>query len=333
MDTTVNRTFKDTVFRRLFNDREVLLTLFNALNGTSYTDPSQVRIVTLEGALYVSMKNDISFILDTTLSLYEHQSTINPNLPLRYLFYVSRQLAGQIREKDMYASWSVRIPFPVFVTFYNGKEPQPENRTLKLSDLYEGEKRDPALELKIRVLNINGDLNRDLKEGCRTLKEYAIFTGMIREALISGIGLEKAVEMAVSTCIRKGILKDFLTKSRQEVTQMCIDEYNEELARQVLREDSLAEGREEGRKEGREEGRKEGREEGRKEGREEGRLLERVRFMIRQVRKGRDLETAADLLDLPEEELRPVYEAVLACAPDFAEERILALLMPERPQD
>ncbi len=321
MDTTVNRTFKDTVFRRLFNDREVLLTLFNALNGTSYTDPSQVRIVTLEGALYVSMKNDISFILDTTLSLYEHQSTINPNLPLRYLFYVSRQLAGQIREKDMYASWSVRIPFPVFVTFYNGKEPQPENRTLKLSDLYEGEKRDPALELKIRVLNINGDLNRNLKEGCRTLKGYAFFTDLIREGRSAGLELEDAVEMAVSTCIRKGILKDFLTKSRQEVTQMCIDEYNAEIEKEQAREEGEAKGR------------KEGEAKGRKEGEAKGRLLEMIRILTRQVRKGRDLVAAADLLDLPEEELRPVYEAVLACAPDYEQERILSLLMPEGPQD
>ena len=86
-----NRNYKETVFRKLFSDRENLLSLYNAINGTSYTDALQLEIVTLENAIYMGMKNDLAFIINTNLFLYEHQSTYNPNVPLRDLFYISSE--------------------------------------------------------------------------------------------------------------------------------------------------------------------------------------------------------------------------------------------------
>ena len=77
----VNRNYKDTIFRMLFSDRKNLLSLYNAINGTSYMNPEDLEIVTLENAIYMGMKNDLSFIIDTNLFLYEHQSTYTRLLP------------------------------------------------------------------------------------------------------------------------------------------------------------------------------------------------------------------------------------------------------------
>ncbi len=88
---TANRKYKNTVFRMLFSDKVNLLSLYNAINDSNYTDPNQLEIVTLENAVYMGMKNDLSFLIDTSLFLYEHQSTYNPNMPLRDLFYISSE--------------------------------------------------------------------------------------------------------------------------------------------------------------------------------------------------------------------------------------------------
>ena len=88
---SANRKYKDTVFRKLFSDRKNLLSLYNAISGASYTDENAMEIVTLESAVYMGMKNDLAFILDTNLFLFEHQSTNNPNMPLRDLFYISSE--------------------------------------------------------------------------------------------------------------------------------------------------------------------------------------------------------------------------------------------------
>ena len=72
---TVNRKHKDRLFQRVFADKKDLLDLYNAINGTDYTDPDELEITTLEDVIYMSMKNDMSFIVSSTLNLYEHQST------------------------------------------------------------------------------------------------------------------------------------------------------------------------------------------------------------------------------------------------------------------
>ena len=88
METTVNRNHKSSLFHLLFSERKELLSLYNAVNQTHYTNEADLEIHTLENAVYMKMKNDVSFILYTQLLMYEHQSTVNPNLPLRYLFYI-----------------------------------------------------------------------------------------------------------------------------------------------------------------------------------------------------------------------------------------------------
>lgn len=117
--------YKDTVFRMVFKDKENLLSLYNAVNGTDYTNPEELEITTLENAIYMNMKNDISCVMDFFLNLYEHQSTINPNIPLRELFYVSKILQGLIVNKDLYSSRRIYIPIPRFYMFYNGLKEMP----------------------------------------------------------------------------------------------------------------------------------------------------------------------------------------------------------------
>ena len=162
--TTVNRTFKSTVFIMVFEDKKNLLELYNAMTGKNYTDPELLEINTLENAVYMSMKNDLSFLIDGRLSLYEHQSTYNPNLPLRFLIYISQLYAGMTRNENLYGTKVVQIPPPEFVIFYNGEKNMPEETPLRLSDMYRIKVKDPKLELEAVMLNISGSNNSRLKE-------------------------------------------------------------------------------------------------------------------------------------------------------------------------
>ena len=224
---TVNRTFKSTIFIMLFEDRNNLLELYNAMTGKHYTDPELLEINTLENVIYMTMKNDISFLIDGRLSLYEHQSTYNPNLPLRFLLYISKVYAGMTKDANLYGTKTVKIPAPEFVIFYNGEDAKPERMVLKLSDMYETKDREAKLELEAVMLNISGDNNTGLKEACRTLKEYAIYTDKIR-LYAKSMPLSDAVDRAIDSCIREGVLEEFLRKHKAEAKEMSIFEYDQE---------------------------------------------------------------------------------------------------------
>ena len=236
----------------VFRNRKELLQLYNAVNGTDYRNPELLEINTLENAVYMSMHNDLSFIIDLRLNLYEHQSTYNPNLPLRDLMYVSDLYSEITKNANLYGTRLIRIPTPRFIVFYNGTEPRPDCETLKLSDAFTIREDKVSLELEVTVLNINPGHNEELLNACRTLRDYSEYTARVRR-YARDMKLEDAVELAITECIREGVLAEFLSRNRAE------------------REASWEDGREEGRREGREEGRREGREEGRREGREEGR--------------------------------------------------------------
>ena len=247
------RDYKDTIFRRLFQDRENLLSLYNAVNHTSYTDAEDLTVVTLENAVYMNMKNDVAFLLDSRLSLYEHQSTWNPNMPLRDLFYVSRTYQGLVKDETLYSSKRLRLPAPHFLVFYNGTEEREERSILKLSNSFEyagTQKEEPSLELKVLVLNMNQGNNKELLEVCRTLREYMIFVDRIR-LYTKTMELDAAAERAVDECIHEGVLSDFLRKNRGEAIEMSIFEYDEERELKLIRRAEYEEGREDGLKQGR----------------------------------------------------------------------------------
>lgn len=241
----VRRNVKDRLFRFLFaNDREALLELYNALNGTDYEDASRLEIVTIESAVYVVMKNDLAFVLAGMLSMYEHQSTYNPNLPVRFLIYLAQEYQTVIEqaEKSLYGTSRISLPTPQCVVFYNGTQEIPEEQTLKLSDAFENGKARADVELTVRMLNINHGHNRLLMERCRVLKEYAEFVSVTRAYMGKGKKPEVALAEAVDYCIENGILEEFLRKNRAEVLGMLLEEFDVKKYERTLR----GEGREEG---------------------------------------------------------------------------------------
>ena len=177
----INEKYRDTVFRMIFNSSRQLLELYNAVNDTDYDDPDALEIVTLENAIYLGMKNDVSCLIDMRIQLYEHQSTVNPNMPLRDLMYVCEQYEKYMIKKDIYSSRLIKLPTPRFVVFYNGIREQPERRELYLSDAFEIPEECPSLELRVTQLNINKGYNEDLLKRCPTLFEYVEYVSIVRK--------------------------------------------------------------------------------------------------------------------------------------------------------
>ena len=251
----VNRNYKDTIFRMLFSDRENLLSLYNAINGTSYENPEELEIVTLENAIYMGMKNDLAFIIDTNLFLYEHQSSFTPNMPLRDLFYISAEYQKLVNQKSLYSSALQKIPAPNFIVFYNGMDKKEDRWENCLSEAYENLFGEPKLELKVVTLNINEGRNHELLEQCQTLREYAVYVALVRKYAKS-MELEAAVEKAVDKCIHDGILEEFLQRNRAEVIAVSIFEYDKEEEERKLRKAEFEAGEQSGIEKGIEKGRR-----------------------------------------------------------------------------
>ena len=253
----VLRNHKDTLFRMLFSTRENLLSLYNAVNHSHYTDPKELEIVTLKNAVYINMKNDQAFLLDMQLNLYEHQSTWNPNMPLRFLMYVAKEYQMLVRNQTLYASALVKVPTPHFVVFYNGETEQEAETILRLSHSFQQKTDKPELELMVRVLNINLDKKQEVLEACQLLKEYMLLVNKIRRYTDEYKDINQAVEQAVTECIEENILADFLRKNRAEAIEMCIFEYDDKREKELIRKAEYAEGMKEGERIGREAGKKE----------------------------------------------------------------------------
>ena len=245
---TANRKYKDTVFRMLFSDRKNLLSLYNAVNGSAYEDEAALEIVTLENAIYMGMKNDLAFIVDTGLFLYEHQSTYTPNMPLRDLFYISAEYQKFVNHRSLYSSVIQKIPAPNFIVFYNGTEKKEDSWINYLSEAYKNLSGEPNLELKVLTLNINEGHNGELMEQCQILREYAQYVAKVRE-YARETELDVAVEQAVNDCIQNNILTEFLRKNKSEVIAMSIFEYDKEEEEKKLRKAEFEAGREAGKKE------------------------------------------------------------------------------------
>lgn len=243
------RNHRDNVFCMLYRDRGNLLSLYNAVNGTDYQDERELDVVTLERAICVSMRNDAAFLIDSGLNLYEQQSTVNGNMPLRDLYYVAEELKRLVPVSRLYRRTRVKIPSPRFVVFYNGVEEQPAETVLKLSDLYENGTGEPELELTVRQININKGCNDGILEKCESLRGYMVFVEKVREKTCAGMKTEDAVTEAVDECIQEGVLKEFFAEHRSEVIEMGIFEYDARLHDQVLREESRMEGKAEGKAE------------------------------------------------------------------------------------
>lgn len=237
----VNRIYKDRLYKMIFNDKSELLKLYNAINGTHYDDPAMLTITTLDNAIYMTMENDLSFIIDMRLALYEQQSTVNPNLPLRFLMYIPDIYSAYTKDMNIYGSKKVQIPLPSFVIFYNGVKSQPDRTEFLLSELFHPTTDQPALELKAVMLNINKGHNQELMNACHTLRDYSEYVARIR-TYSAEMPLTDAVEKAITECIHENILRDFLLKNRAEAKAMSIYEYDEEKTLRMFREEGYEDG-------------------------------------------------------------------------------------------
>lgn len=248
------RNHKDNVFCLLYREKKNLLSLYNAINGTDYREEEELEVVTLDGAICMQMKNDAAFVIDSRLNLYEQQASVNPNMPLRDLYYVTEELKKIAPTTSLYSTRKVKIPVPGFIVFFNGVAEQPKRQVYRLSDLFSKEEADPDLELKVTVLNINPGCNDELLQKCESLRGYMAFVQKVRTGREKRMALEKAVPWAVDACIAEGILADFFRKNRKEIIDMGIWEFDQELYEKALREDGRADGWEKGREEGIEQG-------------------------------------------------------------------------------
>ena len=247
--TTVNRNLKDTVFRAIFgNNPRNLLSLYNALNGTSYTDEKDLTITTIGDVIYINMKNDVSCLIGEDLALYEHQSTYNPNMPIRGMLYFGKLYSAIIEKssRSIYSSKRFELPAPQYYVFYNGVADRPDREVLKLSDCFNHPPKDGSFEWTATMLNINLHHNEELMKSCRLLYEYSYFMIEIRIQKKVYPDSETAVSVAIDICIDNNILSDFLKQHRAEVIEMCLTSFDQEKYKNTVYEEGLIEGEKRG---------------------------------------------------------------------------------------
>ena len=250
-----NREYKDRLFKFIFGNpenKEWTLSLYNAINGTSYENAADIQLTTIQDAVYMKMKNDVSFLINTIMNFYEQQSTFNPNMPMRFLIYAGMVYSKYIETSPNYYEYSStqqKAPTPQCVCFYNGTTDKDDRIILKLSDAFEPEPK-TDIEVTVTMININYGHNKDLMEKCKPLSEYSWFVDRIRSLLKEGKELRVAISTAIDELEDDSLIKPFLLSNKAEVTRMCITEYNEEKVRNQTLEEGKAMGKAEGRAEG-----------------------------------------------------------------------------------
>ena len=305
----VTSKFKDNVFCMLYRDKKNLLELYNALNNSAYTNVDDLQVTTLNGGSYMKYKNDASFLLCMSLYMFEQQSSKNPNMPLRFLHYVSDVFRELFSNSMLHRRSMIKIPVPRFVTFYNGLEKWVEDEDeIRLSDMYEIPTDNPELELKVRVININEDVH--ILNKCKTLRDYMTFVNKVRFKMgVEGDNVRIAVTEAMNECIDEDILVDFFEQHREEVVEVSIYDYDEEEVRRVLAEEyaqEVAQGIvEKAAKEASEKAFAEG---------EQSMMINQI---IKKVKKSKTLETIASELEEEVADIKPIYDVVIAAAPDY----------------
>ena len=242
----INRQYRDRLFKFIFGNpehKEWTLSLYNAINGTNYTNPDDIQLTTIEDAVYMGMKNDTSFLVTEAMNFWEQQSTFNPNLPMRILIYAGMVYAKYVETSDdyyIYSSKQQKAPVPKCICFYNGTDKKEDRTLLKLSDSFP-EGSDPDIEVKVTMININYGHNKDLMEACQSLKDYSWLMDKIRSNKKTMGRLEEAVDTALAAMPNDFVIKTFLLENQAEVKRMCITEYNEEKVFAQQREEGAVE--------------------------------------------------------------------------------------------
>ena len=240
-----NVKYKDTLFKKLFGqNKENALSLYNAINGTNYTMEDDFEYTMLEDVVYMKSKDDVSFLVGTSLNLYEHQSKYNPNMPLRGLLYFADLYRKIIqRDEKIYSSSILKIPNPRFVVFYNGDtfKMKSDVEKLKLSDAFFEEDDSGEFEWTATMININLGNNSELLQKCQVLEHYSIFIQRVKEYTNSMKDVDKAINRAVDECIEEGVLKDILETQKKEGFDLVLTEFDEEKYEAMIREEGQIE--------------------------------------------------------------------------------------------
>ena len=245
---SINRTYKDRLFKIIFEDKKELLSLYNALTGKNYQNPDELEINTIDDVIYMHLKNDMPFILDDWQNLFEQQSTFNPNQPLRGFFYFADLYKVKYFGKKIYSTRLLKIPTPQYIVFYNGTTSMPDRKELRLSDAFQQPTAQPDIEVVAHMLNINYGHNKELMERCRKLKEYAQFIDIIRHYLRENKqwSNEQAISKAIDDCIQNNILRDILQKERLRVMASILSEFDEVGYKEMIRDEAYEDGFEDG---------------------------------------------------------------------------------------
>ncbi len=272
------REYKDRLFKKIFGDtteesKRWRLDLYNALNGTAYTDPNKLKLTTIENVIYVTMKNDISFLIGSQMNplpygklmsfryaethggsqmnLYEQQSTFNPNMPLRGLMYFAQlyQMNLSARGLDLFGSKLVKIPSPSFVVFYNGDRELPDVSEQRLSDAFVPAGSGKGFEWTAKVINIGGKHNEGLLKKCKALYDYCSYVDRVKNNLKTGMPKKAAVGEAVDYAIKENYLDGFFKSQKMEVMNMSLTEFDQEEYDRNRRREGMEEGIELGKKE------------------------------------------------------------------------------------
>ncbi len=244
--------FRDRLFIAIFGkdterSKRWRLDLYNVLNGTNYTDPNALELNTIENVIYIKMYNDVSFLVDGQMTLYEQQSETNANMPLRGLFYFAQLYQKHIAKKDLnlHQSSLIKIPNPRFIVFYNGDTNRKERYKLCLSDAFELEDKSGDFEWTADVININQGANETLVKKCKSLYDYVRLVGRISDNKKKKMEIGQAVREAVNWAIEENFLEGFVKEQKQEIIAMCLTEFDEESAIRGWREDGRVMGRQE----------------------------------------------------------------------------------------
>ena len=242
----VKRTYKDSVFVTIFHEKAKLIELYNALFDTNYDESAPIDIVTIKDVLFRTLKNDVAFVLGGRfVVLVEHQSSINENMPLRDLMYISTVLKRMIDTTRLYREKRLMIPRPSFVVLYNGTKDFPAYRELRLSDSFLGEKEkdeEDALQLIVKVYNINTEKNSEILGRCETLRQYSRFVEIMRSYREDSELTNDVIVEVLDQCKKEGILTEFLDKYGTEIVEMLFKELTREEDLEISRLDGYEEG-------------------------------------------------------------------------------------------
>lgn len=308
----MNREYKSDVFSMLLEDPARALDVYNALNHTNYEDPGEIQVTKLDSGVSLSLRNDASFIIDMNISLYEHQSTYNPNMALRSLIYLVHILEKWIKKNkiDLYSRNEIKIPVPRFAVFYNGTDKRPERQRMKLSDMFDKPCENPEVEVICDVYNINSGYNEELKKSSPTLREYMDFVDKVCYYKSVTDGSNDAVEMAIDDCIKAGVLVEFLTERRNEVIKVAELDFTWETREELIRLEE----------------RRLGKNEGRIEGRNEGSVAKLITQVRKKVSKNKPIEQIADELECEVSEIEQIYRLITE-NPDTSDEQIINIIV------